>query len=87
MNTMSREGIPIRFTPKQQDLIKKFLGRTANQVLLSPEVCKVMKYGIMFTGRAKVNIIPLTDEQQKQLKRDLNCSCEYLELTKDMTYK
>ncbi len=84
----NRREIPIRFTPKQKELVQAFLGRAVKEVNITIEHNIVLKYGYMPAPRTRTkNMIPLTSDQQELLKKELNVNCEYIELTKDMTFK
>ena len=84
---MSKRAIPIRFTPKQKELVKNFLGKLTNEVLISPRMAPILKYGMLPPGAVATNIIVLTAEQKRLLQKEFNVKCDYIELTKEMTFR
>jgi len=84
---MSKREIPIRFTSKQKELVNKLLGRSADQVIIPKSIGIQPLYGISSPVRDKTKLIPLTDEQKKLLRNELNATCDYLELAKELIFK
>ncbi len=84
---MSKREIPIRFTPKQKELVQKLLGRAADEVSVPQNIAGMMLYAVITPSKAKTNIIPLTDEQKKLLKTEFKVTCDYIEVTKESNFK
>ena len=84
---MSKREIPIRFTPKQKELVQKFLGRSADEVSVPQDIAGMLLYAVGVPSKAKTNIIPLTDEQKKLLQTKFKVTCDYVEITKESNFK
>ena len=85
---LSKRVIPIRFTPKQKELVMKFLGRTAIGVDIPSTMGPILKYGIRPDTKAMPkNMILLTSEQKALLNKEFNVTCDYIELTRDMKFR
>ena len=85
---MSRKSsIPIRFTSKQKEVATRFIGKPVTEVVITREVAGMMKYGIVPASKVKTNMVILTAAQKAQLQKEFNCSCEYIEITKEMQFR
>ncbi len=85
---MSKVEIPIRFTPEQKEKLTAFLGKSVNEVLIPKDMGKMIAYGSPLPIIWKTpSILVLTAEQRKIIQKNTGVNCEYIEITKDMTFK
>jgi hypothetical protein len=79
--------IKLEFTPDQQKMVQKLLGRDVSGVTLPVMDPSQMVYGMPAGAKAgPSNAIPLTTEQKKFLQRELKTSCDYLIVTADLDF-
>ena len=84
---MSKRTISLRLSLKQKAIVKNFLGRASSAVDIPSVMGPILKYGIVPSGGPKANMIMLTAEQKRLLKKEFNVSCDYIELTKEMSFR
>lgn len=86
---MSRgDVLEFRLSKEQKDIIKDRMGKNASTLVVDVSKVSLPLYGVVLPKeRSAKTIINLTPEQKKIVKRKLKTDCDFIEVTRKMTFR